>query len=240
MCNTRPRSIRATQRAVAAPKFTVAQRPVWEDRRTQRDLVSLLRPRSPLRKARRPVAVRLPSRSSALGDGLERVAAGPLLRAHVSARTARGVVSVTIVPMVAVTIWLAAASDHLQHPVASALYWSYLTAAPMAIGVYWWVRRPASRFGPLLVAFGIMAWVVSWESSDWALPFDLAVLVEGPFFWLTFYLFLAFPMGRLEPDSASWLMDVLATRGGWPLPPVGAVAGDRAGRAPDEVCPELS
>ena len=82
---------------------------------------------------------------------------------------------------------------------AGALYWSYLMAASMAIGLYWWRRRPASRFGPLLVAFGVLCWVVSWQAADSPLAFDLGVLAEGPFFLLTFYLFLAFPMGRLEP-----------------------------------------
>ena len=72
------------------------------------------------------------------------------------------------------------------------------------------VCRPASRFGPLLVALGVLAWVVSWEFSDWPLPFDVGVLVEGPLCWLTFYLFLAFPMGRLEPVAARWLMGALA------------------------------
>ena len=127
----------------------------------------------------------------------------------VSARTAQRAVAAAIVPMLAVTVWLVATSDHLQRPVASALYWSYLTAAPMAIGLAWWIRRPASRFGPLLVTFGVLAWVVSWESSDWAPAFDVAVLFEGPAFWLTFYLFLAFPMGRLEPAAARWLMAAL-------------------------------
>jgi signal transduction histidine kinase len=135
---------------------------------------------------------------------------GPLFRPRVSARTAQRLVAVAIVPMVAVTVWLALSSDHLERPVASALYWSYLTAAPMMIGLYWWVRRPASRFGPLLVTFGVMAWVVSWESSNRPLPFDLGVLVEAPAFWLTFYLFLAFPMGRLQPAAARWLMGALA------------------------------
>jgi hypothetical protein len=50
--------------------------------------------------------------------------------------------------------------------VATALYYSYLAVAPMLIGLYWWRRRPASRFGPLLVAFGIAAWLVSWQSSN--------------------------------------------------------------------------
>ena len=80
----------------------------------------------------------------------------------------------------------------------------------MAIGLLWWTRRPASRFGPLLIVFGIMCWVIGWESSSLPLPFDLGVLFEAPMFWLTFYLFLAFPMGRLEPPAARWLMAALA------------------------------
>lgn len=140
----------------------------------------------------------------------EPVASAQSLPWEGAARLARQVMSVAVVPMVAVTVWLALTSEHLERPVASAFYWGYLTAAPIAIGLYWWARRPASRFGPLLVGFGVLAWVVSWQSSEWALAFDVAVLAEGPAFWLTFYLFLAFPMGRLEPPAARWLMAALA------------------------------
>jgi signal transduction histidine kinase len=128
----------------------------------------------------------------------------------VAPRARQRAVGVAVVPMVAVTVWLALTSEHLQRPVASALYFAYLTAAPMVIGLYWWVCRPASRFGPLLVAIGVLAWIISWQFSDWPLLFNLGVLVEGLFFWLTFYLFLAFPMGRLEPAAARWLMAALA------------------------------
>ena len=127
-----------------------------------------------------------------------------------SAAAARRFLAVAIVPMVALSVWLAVTSDHLQRPVVSALYWGYLTAAPMAIGLLWWNRRPASGFGPLLVGFGVLTWIVSWESSDLPLAFDLAVLAEAPYFWLTFYLFLAFPSGRLQPPAARWLMGALA------------------------------
>jgi hypothetical protein len=120
--------------------------------------------------------------------------------------TGRRLAAVAIVPMVAVTVGLALTGEHLQRPVAAGLYWSYLVAASMAIGVYWWRRRPASRFGPLLVVFGILTWIVSWQGSNAPLLFDLGVLAEAPFFVLTFYLFLAFPMGRLEPPAARWLM----------------------------------
>src|SRR4051812_44887905 len=148
------------------------------------------------------MSVRLRSGSSAQALGLgvgEWIGTRPFFPARISAATAQRVLAAAVVPMVATTVWLALSSDHLQRPAASVLYWSYLTAAPIAIGLYWWTRRPASRFGPLLAAFGVLSWVVSWESSNRPLPFDIGVLAEGPYFWLTFYLFLAFPMGRLEP-----------------------------------------
>jgi hypothetical protein len=56
--------------------------------------------------------------------------------------------------MVAVTMWLALSNEHLPRPLATGLYFGYLTAAPIAIGLDWWMRHPASRFGPLLVPFG--------------------------------------------------------------------------------------
>ena len=159
------------------------------------------------------MAMRLGSGSSAEAVGLdvgEWIGSRPIAGERVSVTTARRVVVAAIVPMVAVIVWLALSSEHLERPVASALYRSYLTAAPMAIGLLWWVRRPASRFGPLLVAFGILQWVVGWQFSAAPLPFDVGVLAEAPAFLLTFYLFLAFPMGRLEPAAARWLMVALA------------------------------
>src|SRR5687768_8047234 len=104
--------------------------------------------------------------------------------------------------MVATTLALAATADHLQRPIAAGLYWSYLIAAPMAIGLYWWVRRPASRFGVLLIGFGALCWVMSWQASDTPLVFNIGVLVEAPMWLLTIYLFLAFPMGHVEPRTA--------------------------------------
>jgi len=143
---------------------------------------------------------------AAVGDV---IGVGPLVRARVSATTAHLLVAGAILPMVAVTVWLALTSEHLARPVAAASYWAFLTAASMGIGLYWWMRRPASRFGPLLIAFGILAWVVSWQAANSPLAFAIGVLAEAPAFLLTFYLFLAFPMGRLEPRAARWLMGAL-------------------------------
>src|SRR3954453_20959854 len=119
----------------------------------------------------------------ALGLGAETV-----VPRWMSSATPRRIAAGAILPMLAVTLWLTLSSEHLQRPVAAGLYWSYLIAASMLIGLYWWHRRPASRFGPLLVLFGVGVWVVSWQGSGAPLAFDLGVLAEGPFFVLTFYL----------------------------------------------------
>jgi signal transduction histidine kinase len=123
--------------------------------------------------------------------------------------TGQAVVAAALVPMIGVTMGLGLTSDHLQRPQAAALYWSFLIVASTLIGLYWWVRRPASRFGPLLIAFAVLVWIVSWQAANSALAFDIGVLAEGPFFVMTFYLFLAFPTGRLEPPAARWLMAAL-------------------------------
>jgi signal transduction histidine kinase len=131
--------------------------------------------------------------------------AGELAGSRASAAAQRAV-AIAIVPMVAVTLTLALTSDHLARPVAAGLYWGYLTGATMAIGLVWWKRRPASRFGPLLVVYGLLIWIVSWQGSDWPVVFDIGVLAEAPGWLITIYVFLAFPMGRIEPPAARWLM----------------------------------
>jgi signal transduction histidine kinase len=125
------------------------------------------------------------------------------------ATRAQWLVAVAIVPMVGLTLWFAFTSDYLERPTAAGIYWGYLVAAPLVIGLYWWKRRPVSRFGPLLVAFGLLTWVVSWQGASSPLAFDIGVLAEGPFWLLTIYLFLAFPMGRVEPRAARGLMAAL-------------------------------
>jgi signal transduction histidine kinase len=169
-----------------------------------------------------------------------RAGTGEVVGSRVSAAVQRAV-AVAIVPMVAVTLTLALTSDHLARPVAAGLYWSYLVAATTAIGLVWWRRRPASRFGPLLVVYGVLAWMMSWQGSNWPVVFDIGVLVEAPAWLVTIYVFLAFPMGRIEPLAARWLMwglglGALFTFLPWALfSPVIAGGGPLTGCAPN--CP---
>jgi signal transduction histidine kinase len=105
---------------------------------------------------------------------------------------------VAVVPLVVSAVWFAATSRHLRWPAATALYKSYLVAAPMIVGVVWCRRRPGSRFGPLLIAFGLTSWLLSWQSANTPLVYDVGVLGDGTFIVLNFYICLAFPTGRLE------------------------------------------
>jgi signal transduction histidine kinase len=109
-----------------------------------------------------------------------------------------------------VSVVLAATSDHVQHPTATALYYGYLVGVSLLAGLLWSLRRPSSSFGLLLMAFGLAVWVVSWQSSDWPLIFDIGVLADGAAFLLTYQLFLAFPSGRLETTTNRLLMAALA------------------------------
>ena len=135
----------------------------------------------------------------------DRSPTGLLAGARRSARSIHRVVALCVVLLTAVTVWLALSSNHLRWPVPSAFYWGYMVAAPPAIGLYWLVRRPASRFGPLLLTFGAVAFVVGWTASDWPVSFLAAGLAEPVFYGLTLYLLLAFPAGRIESPVAAWL-----------------------------------
>ena len=74
--------------------------------------------------------------------------------AHVSVASARRLQSLALIatiPLVAMALVLASGSTHLRWPEVTGLYQAYLIASSMFVGVIWWRRRPASRFGPLLV-----------------------------------------------------------------------------------------
>ena len=128
--------------------------------------------------------------------------AAPDIRARVAVSAVQKLVAVALVPMVAVTLWLALTSDHLGRPGGRR-------------GVLGLPRRSLDGDRPTGGVAGRRAasghsWSPSGSScgsshgraADLPLAFDIGVLAEAPFFVLTFYLFLAFPMGRLDAVGA--------------------------------------
>jgi signal transduction histidine kinase len=88
--------------------------------------------------------------------------------------------------------------EELGEPLVIASIWSWTIVAYFLGGVLAWVRRPASRFGPLMVLTGIVCFLVtlSWTSSD--VPFTVGQALDKLPTALFLNVFLAFPTGRLN------------------------------------------
>ena len=115
-----------------------------------------------------------------------------------SSRMLQAAAMVGVVPLVAMALVLASGSTHLRWPEVTGLYGAYLIAAHVLVGVIWWRRRPGSRFGPLLVALGLIAAFAPWANTSSPTWHTLGTLAEAPFIALNFYICLAYPVGRLS------------------------------------------
>jgi signal transduction histidine kinase len=110
------------------------------------------------------------------------------------------------VPGIALALGLGLAAFAAAVPLSSHLYvfrgWLAADAAeqvivPILVGLYWSRRRAGSRFGPMLVAYGLLAVGVALQSAASEVPHTVGVLWNGLFFVATVAVILAFPSGRL-------------------------------------------
>src|SRR3954462_11386901 len=69
---------------------------------------------------------------------------------------------------------------------------------PVLIGLYWLRVRPASRFGWLLIAFGLLCAVYVAQSSSNPWLFGIGLVWESLIYLGTLALILTFPAGRLR------------------------------------------
>jgi signal transduction histidine kinase len=120
------------------------------------------------------------------------------VRAFLAAPVPPWFVVACLVGVVVMTLVLTSRSEHLRWPEAAAVYKSWLIAGPVLVGLVWWRRRPASRFGPLLVVFGFLAAPTSLADTSSPLLHSLGSLADAPFIAFNFYLCLAYPLGRLS------------------------------------------
>lgn len=108
----------------------------------------------------------------------------------------------------ALSVTLAATSDHLALPGLHAALFNWITLSYVSCGLIAWRRRPESRLGPLMVAAGFgaslsnLAWANDPYLSSLGLAFDLLPVV------LFLHVFLAFPSGRLPGPPARALVAV--------------------------------
>jgi signal transduction histidine kinase len=75
---------------------------------------------------------------------------------------------------------------------------NWLTLSYVLCGLLAWARRPASRFGPLMIGAGFVNFLstLSWTSSDVAFTVGQALDLLPPVIFL--HVFLAYPSGRLS------------------------------------------
>jgi signal transduction histidine kinase len=97
-----------------------------------------------------------------------------------------------------VTAWVTLDAGFLAHPALLAVQKADLILGPVLVGLYWMRRRPASRFGPLLVAAGFVAVPYALQSSTAPWLFGAGLVWENLVGLAAFVLILAFPSGRLD------------------------------------------
>jgi signal transduction histidine kinase len=85
----------------------------------------------------------------------------------------------------------------LGEPLVIAVLTAFLTLSYVLCGLFVWRRRPASRFGPLMIAAGFVnfASTLVWARSDVPNTVGQAIDLVPPVLFL--HAFLAFPDGRL-------------------------------------------
>ena len=92
---------------------------------------------------------------------------------------------------------LLATSDHLVDPVAFGLQVALMVLGTVAAALVWLRRRPASRVGPLLLAFALATAALSLEGASDPLVRSVGVALEPAFFMLGYVVVFAVPDGRL-------------------------------------------
>jgi signal transduction histidine kinase len=91
-----------------------------------------------------------------------------------------------------------AVSGEVGEPLVIALLSSWITIVYVLCGLIAWLRRPASRFGPLMIAAGFASFLtdLSWTTSDVPFTIGQALDLLPPVLFL--HVFLAYPSGRLQ------------------------------------------
>ena len=106
-------------------------------------------------------------------------------------------VAVAAAVAAAIAVWVTLSADFLAYPGWLAAQKADVILGPVLVGLYWVRRRPASRFGPLLVFAGLVGGIpYILQSSSAPVPFAIGVFWEGVIYTTTLALILGFPTGR--------------------------------------------
>src|SRR3954465_3761698 len=98
----------------------------------------------------------------------------------------------------AAALWGTLSADFLTYPGWLAAQKADFILGPVLAGLYWYRRRPQSRFGPMLIGFGFLGALYILQSGSHSLLFSVGLLAETAIGIATRVLILAFPTGRLD------------------------------------------
>jgi signal transduction histidine kinase len=117
----------------------------------------------------------------------------------------------------AAALWVTLSADFLTYPGWLAVQKADFILGPVLAGLYWYRRRPQSRFGPMLIGFGFIGALYILQSASNSWLFSIGLLAETVIGLATRVLILAFPTGSLDrPAKAILAISILVS----PLPAV--------------------
>ncbi len=102
-------------------------------------------------------------------------------------------------------------AGQLGEPLVVAMLSVLLTLSYILCGLVAWWRRPASRFGPLMIAAGFTTFFTSLVWAHHAVPSTLGQALDLVPPVLFLHVFLAFPDGRVRERSVRLLLVVAYT-----------------------------
>src|SRR4051812_6244081 len=112
----------------------------------------------------------------------------------------------------AAALWVTLSADFLTYPGWLAVQKADFILGPVLTGLYWYRRRPQSRFGPMLISFGFLGALYVLQSSSNSWLFSSGLLAETAIGIATRVLILAFPTGRLDrPAKVILVISIFAT-----------------------------
>src|SRR5215218_5032221 len=117
----------------------------------------------------------------------------------------------------AAALWVTLSADFLTYRGWLAVQKADFILGPVVAGLYWYRRRPQSRFGPMLIGFGFIGALYILQSASNSWLFSIGLLAETAIGLATRVLILAFPTGRLDrPAKVILAISILVS----PLPAV--------------------
>jgi signal transduction histidine kinase len=115
------------------------------------------------------------------------------------ARVPRKGLAVAATAAAALAVWMTLRAGFLAYPGWLAAQKADVIVGPVLVGLYWVRRRPASRFGPLLIAAGLVGGApYILQSSSAPVLFAGGILWEAVIYAMTLAVILGFPTGRFD------------------------------------------